>query len=182
MPCPHVCVVRAKPWKRSLGRAGKMDFKVEGPWNTGKYCRPPRLADNKNFWILNALEWLKQPFNSFCFEILSFFPSFPYFLFAMQKNGGGGPWPPTPPLPPGVTGLVRVSYKFYCVKCKGFLWISVKRIILFSILVDYLGNTLPPYLLLSPNLLNNVGNLKYLFVWSEDAIYRTGCSSVFLII
>ena len=26
-----------------------MDFKVEGPRNTGKYCRPPWLADKKNF-------------------------------------------------------------------------------------------------------------------------------------
>ena len=30
-------------------RAGKMDFKVEGSWNTEKYCRPPWLTDNKNF-------------------------------------------------------------------------------------------------------------------------------------
>ena len=29
-------------------RAGKMDFKVEGPRNTGKYCKPPLLADKKN--------------------------------------------------------------------------------------------------------------------------------------
>ena len=32
-----------------------MDFKVEGLWNTEKYCRPPWLADKKNFWILDAL-------------------------------------------------------------------------------------------------------------------------------
>ena len=37
-----------------------MDFKVEVPWNTEKYCRPPWLGDKKNFWILDALEWLKQ--------------------------------------------------------------------------------------------------------------------------
>ena len=36
-----------------------MDFKVEGPWNTEKYCPPPRLADKKAL-ILDALEWLKQ--------------------------------------------------------------------------------------------------------------------------
>ena len=37
-----------------------MDFKVEGPWNTEKYCRPPCLADKKHFWNLDTLEWLKQ--------------------------------------------------------------------------------------------------------------------------
>ena len=37
-------------------RAGEMDFKVEGSWNTGKYCRPPWLTDQNNFWILDALE------------------------------------------------------------------------------------------------------------------------------
>ena len=31
-----------------------------GPWNTEKYCRPPWLADKRNFRILDALEWLKQ--------------------------------------------------------------------------------------------------------------------------
>ena len=30
-------------------RAGEMDFKVEGPWHTGEYCRAPWLADKKNF-------------------------------------------------------------------------------------------------------------------------------------
>ena len=30
-------------------RSGEMDFKVEGPWNTEKYCRAPWLADKKNF-------------------------------------------------------------------------------------------------------------------------------------
>ena len=36
-----------------------MDFKVEGPGNTEKYC-PPWLVDKKHFWIPDALEWLKQ--------------------------------------------------------------------------------------------------------------------------
>ena len=40
--------------------AADMDFKVGGPWSTGKYCRLPWLADKKNFRILEALEWLKQ--------------------------------------------------------------------------------------------------------------------------
>ena len=31
-----------------------------GAYNTEKYCRPPWLADKKNFRILDALEWLKQ--------------------------------------------------------------------------------------------------------------------------
>ena len=41
-------------------RAGEMDFKVGGLWNTGKYCQPPWLTDKKNFQILDALEWLRQ--------------------------------------------------------------------------------------------------------------------------
>ena len=41
-------------------RAGEMNFKVEGPWNTEKYCRSPWLAGKKSFWILDALECLKQ--------------------------------------------------------------------------------------------------------------------------
>ena len=28
-------------------RVGKMDFKVEGPWNTEKYFRPQWLTDKK---------------------------------------------------------------------------------------------------------------------------------------
>ena len=49
-----------------------MDFKVEGSWNTKKYCRPtvvadkessrhPRMAKTLKFW-----PWW-QPFNSFWF-------------------------------------------------------------------------------------------------------------------
>ena len=41
-------------------RAGEMNFKVGCSSNTLKYCRPPWLADKKNFRILEALEWLKQ--------------------------------------------------------------------------------------------------------------------------
>ena len=37
-----------------------MDFKVKGQWNTEKYYRSVWLADMKNVWILDALEWLKQ--------------------------------------------------------------------------------------------------------------------------
>ena len=40
--------------------AGEIGFKVEGSWNTEKYCRPPWVADKKNAWILDTLEWLKQ--------------------------------------------------------------------------------------------------------------------------
>ena len=42
-----------------------------------------------------------MPFNSICFETLSFFPLSPFFLFAMQK--GGEAMPPRSS-PPGVTG------------------------------------------------------------------------------
>ena len=31
-------------------------------WKTEKHCRPPWLADKKNFRILDALEWLKQQY------------------------------------------------------------------------------------------------------------------------
>ena len=52
-----------------------MDFRVEGPWNTDKYCRPPWLAT-----------------------------FFPFFLLATQKNrmkveGWGGGMPPSIPGP-----------------------------------------------------------------------------------
>ena len=73
-----------------------MDFKVEGPWDTDKYCRPPWLADQKNFLNSRRSRMPKtvtfwpwwQPFNSFFFESLSFFPLFLFFLFATQKSGG----------------------------------------------------------------------------------------------
>ena len=50
-------------WVHLVGghfRADEMDFKVEGPWNAEKCCRPPWLTEKENFWILDALEWLKQ--------------------------------------------------------------------------------------------------------------------------
>ena len=37
---------------------------------------------------------LWQPFNSFCFEILSFFPLLPFFLFAAEKIVCGVLWSP----------------------------------------------------------------------------------------
>ena len=37
------------PTLSSTDRGGEMDFNVEGPWNTEKYCRPPWLTDKKNF-------------------------------------------------------------------------------------------------------------------------------------
>ena len=67
-------------------------------WNTEKYCWPPWLAEKKNSWILDPLEWLKQYFDLgdsllivsalkpflFCFCLT-------FFRFATQKSGG--PWP-----------------------------------------------------------------------------------------
>ena len=38
----------------------KWIWKCMGPWKTDKYCRPPWLGDQKSFWILDVLEWLKQ--------------------------------------------------------------------------------------------------------------------------
>ena len=49
-----------------------MNFKVGGTCNTRKYFWSPWFAAKKNVWILDALQWLKQP-NSFYLETLSFF-------------------------------------------------------------------------------------------------------------
>ena len=57
--------------------------------------RRSRIAKTVTFWPW----WL--PFNSFCFESLSFFPLFPFFLFVTQKSVGRAmPSPPLPPRPP----------------------------------------------------------------------------------
>ena len=40
-------------------RSGEMDFKVKELWSTEKYYRPSWLAEKRNFWNLDALEWLK---------------------------------------------------------------------------------------------------------------------------
>ena len=59
--------------------------------------RHSKMAKAVTFW-----PWW-QPFNSFCFQITSFVPLFPFFLFTTQKSGGGGwgTWlPSAPPLPP----------------------------------------------------------------------------------
>ena len=42
--------------------------------------------------FLDTLERRKrwQPFDSFCFELLSFLPFSPFFLFATQESGGRG--------------------------------------------------------------------------------------------
>ena len=37
-----------------------MNFKVWGPWNTEKYCRPSWLTEKKIFRILETLKFLKQ--------------------------------------------------------------------------------------------------------------------------
>ena len=57
-----------------------MDFKVEGTCNTKKYCWLP--------CVLDALQWLKQPSNSFYFETLSFFLCFSFFFLLCKKVGG----------------------------------------------------------------------------------------------
>ena len=33
----------------NTNRAGKMDFRVKGQWNTDKYCQSPWLTDQKKF-------------------------------------------------------------------------------------------------------------------------------------
>ena len=72
-----------------------MDFKVEGTCNTKTYCQSPWFAAKKNFWILDALQWLKQPSNSFYFETLSFpFVSLSSFCHAKKAGGHALPHPP----------------------------------------------------------------------------------------
>ena len=70
---------------------------AKGPWNTKKYWRSrmPKTVTFSAWW---------QPFNSFCFQILSFFHLFPFFLFATQKSQGGGDTCPPAPHPPSVAG------------------------------------------------------------------------------
>ena len=56
--------------------------------------RRSRMVKTKIFW-----SWW-QLFNSFCFDILSFFTLSPFFVFATQKSGGkrgGGSIAPRPP-------------------------------------------------------------------------------------
>ena len=82
-----------------------MDFKVEGPWNTEKYCRPSWLAGKR---ILDTLERLKQYHFNFGGNLLTvsalklylFFLWF-HFLFLQRKKGGGrhGPHAPSPVSP-----------------------------------------------------------------------------------
>lgn len=77
-------------------RAGKMDVKVEGSWNTENFWWSTWLGNNKNFWILNTLEWLKQWHFDIgdsllivsALKIFLFFLCFPFFSFATRKSGG----------------------------------------------------------------------------------------------
>ena len=72
-----------------------MDFKVEEPWNNEKYCRPPWLAERKNFWILDALEWPKQkhfdpnknPLTVSALKLFLSFTSLLYFCYAKKWGG-----------------------------------------------------------------------------------------------
>ena len=68
--------------------------------------RSSRMAKTTIFW-----PWW-QPFDSFYFETFSFLPLSPFFLFAMQKSGGGWAWPPRPP---GIAGppLFIASFSLY---------------------------------------------------------------------
>ena len=76
-------------------------------WNSEKHCRPPWLADKKNFRILDALEWLKQKYFDLSDSLLivSALKSFLFslclpFLFLLRKKvGGRGGWALPPRLP-----------------------------------------------------------------------------------
>ena len=71
-----------------------MDFKVEGLWNTEKYCRPSWLASKK---VLDTLERLKQYHLNFGGGLLTVstlklylfsFGSIFYFCYAKKGEGG----------------------------------------------------------------------------------------------
>ena len=51
---------QVKKYLWAISRTGEVDFKVVGVRETGKYCGRQTLGDKKNYWILDALEWLKQ--------------------------------------------------------------------------------------------------------------------------
>ena len=44
---PNILPLSTDLFQFSNIKTGEMDLKVEGPWNTEKYCRPPWLADKK---------------------------------------------------------------------------------------------------------------------------------------
>ena len=69
-----------------------MNFKVGGTCNTRKYFWSPWFAAKKNVWILDALQWLKQP-NSFYLETLSFlsFVSLSSFCYARKLEATPSP-------------------------------------------------------------------------------------------
>ena len=59
-------------------------------WNTEKYKIKEKFSNSRRSRMVKTIifwPWW-QHFNSFCFETLSFFPLFPFFLFATQKLGG----------------------------------------------------------------------------------------------
>ena len=91
-----------------------MDFKVEGPWNTEKSCRPPWLTDKKIFWILDTLEWLKEYLlrKWFFFPLVSLF----YLCYAKRLEGGG-----MAPLAPPVLPALKT-----CSTCQNKMWQECK--------------------------------------------------------
>ena len=92
--------------------------------------RRSRVAKTVTFW-----PW-RHPLNSFYFESLSFFPLFPFFVFATQKSGvqrggGGERGHARPSGPPSIAaGPVKVSswifsfYKIFFEKLQSFKYLS----------------------------------------------------------
>ena len=72
-------------------------FQSGGTCNTRKYFWSPWFAAKKNFWILDALQWLKQPSNSFYFETLSFLCFVSLSSFCYAKKLGAMLSPTHPP-------------------------------------------------------------------------------------
>ena len=108
-----------------------MDFKVEGPWNTDKYCRSPWFADQKNFWILDALEWLKQKHFDFgdsllivsALKVFLFSFCFPFFFLLRKK------WRAMAPSGPPVSPVLHL-----CHFCFTFI------LFVLNLIVQYLQN------------------------------------------
>ena len=94
-------------------------------------CRRSRIAKTIIFW-----PWW-QPFDSLCFETLSFSPFSPFYSFCYEKKwvcvcGRGeefGAWPPRPPLCCRLS-LIKIcllcfkKWNFARLKCFTFLWLG----------------------------------------------------------
>ena len=75
--------------------------------NTRKYFWSTWFAAKKKFWILDALQWLKQLPNSFYFETLSFLSFVSLSSFCYAKKLGAMP----SPAPTSLVSLALIIYQ-----------------------------------------------------------------------